>query len=187
MNKFDKDLFELYFQSGVDIANRRIFLYGEIDESNIKNIIQGIYAMDDKSSHSDIEIILSSNGGDVYEMFALHDVIRATKTHIKIHGTGKIMSAAVLLMACGDIRTASENTSFMIHVPSWGSNCTTVHNHNVEVKEAQRLWNSWYSLMGLYTKKDSSFWKKLCDKKIDVYLSAEEALELGIIDQIIKE
>lgn len=185
--RVSKDHLEVYFNHGVDIANRCIFLISEVEEESINPIVKGLYLMENESNSSlPIELRICSYGGNVYDMFALHDVTRTLRCPVHTMGMGKVMSAAVLLVACGEKgnRWAGPNTTFMIHVPSWDAPDQKLHDHRIDVKEGERVWNVWYSLMAEYTSKDEAFWKRLCNKRDDVYFDAYKAQEWGIVDHI---
>jgi ATP-dependent Clp protease protease subunit len=187
MAKISKDWVEAYFDYGVDNANRCIFLSDDVDQESIGHVIKGLYLMENENDTSPIELRICSYGGHVYDMFALHDVTRTLKSPVHTMGMGKVMSAAVLLVACGEEnkRWAGANTSFMIHVPSADAqDDMNLHEFKIEVKEMERLWDRWYALMAKYTKKDAKFWKSLCNKKTDVYFDADQAQEWGVIDHI---
>ncbi len=187
--KISKDWVDAYFEYGVDVKNRCIFLTNDIDHDTVSNVLKGMYLMEHEDSTKPIELRIMSYGGDVYHMFAVHDATKTLRSPVHTFGLGTVMSAAVLLIACGEKgqRWAGENTTFMIHVPSWHKEYTAQHHHRIEVEESERLWERWYELMGKYTKQEAKFWKRLCDKKIDVYFGAEQALEWGVVDNIWSE
>lgn len=187
--RISKDWIDAYFNYGVDVKNRHIFLTDDIDNETAGNVIKGMYLMENENKTGPIELRVMCYGGDVYHMYALHDATKTIKCPIHTMGLGTVMSAAVLLVACGEKgqRWAGDNTTFMIHVPSWDKTYTAQHHHKIEVEESERLWKRWYVLMGRYTNKDSKFWERLCNKKVDIYFDAEQALEWGIIDQIWSE
>ena len=190
MVRINKDQLDVYFSYGVDIANRCIFLSDDITDENAGHIIKGMYLMENQNDkHDPIELRISSCGGSVYDMFAIHDVTRTLKSSVHTMGMGKVMSAAILLIACGekDNRWAGANTSFMIHAPSWDSPDQKLHDHKIDLKESERLWNQWYKLMSKYTNKDEKFWRNLCNKRDDIYFDAEKAQEWGLIDHIWEE
>ena len=185
--RIPKDQLEIYFEYGADIMNRCLFLIGDIDEERIGCVIKGLYFMENQTErYEPIELRISSDGGDIYDMMALHDVTRTLRSPVHTMGVGKVMSSAVLLLACGEKgnRWAGPNTSFMVHVPSWDAKNDSMHSHKIAVDEVSRLWNNWYKLMAQYTNKDSGFWKRLCNKKEDVYFDAYQAQEWGVIDHI---
>ena len=107
---------EAALQHGVDVAGRRVFLHGYVDEGSIGVAIRGMYLLADLES-SPIELFVSSYGGELDEAFALHDVTRTIRVPVPTVALGKCQSAAPLLVACGHpgYRWASENTVFMIH------------------------------------------------------------------------
>ena len=184
--RISKDLVEVYFDYGVDIANRCIFMTSDVDHRSIGMVIKGLYLMENQNEKNEpIELRISSYGGDIYDMFGLHDVTRTLKSPVHTMGMGKVMSAAVLLVACGEKgqRWAGANTSFMIHVPSWEVE-DNLHGHRIEVKEAERLWNQWYDLMAKYTNQPTKFWRQQCNKRDDIYFDAYTAQEWGVIDHI---
>jgi ATP-dependent Clp protease, protease subunit len=189
MNKINKDYLDTYFSHGVDTKNRCIFLTEEIDSESAGNVMKAMYLFEQTDATKPIELRIMSPGGDIYHAYGLHDVTRTLRSPIHTMGLGEVMSAAILLVACGEKgnRWAGENTTFMIHVPSWKLDHTSQHNHKIEVQESERLWERWYSLMAKYTKQPVKFWRRLCDKKIDVYFDADQALEWGIIDNVWSE
>jgi len=186
MVKINRDYLDTYFSYGVDTKNRCIFLVGDISDESVGHVIKGAYLMEYEDSTKPIEFRIMSAGGDIYNAYGLHDVTRTLRSPIHTMGIGQIMSAAILLIACGEKgnRYAGENTTFMIHTPSWDKEYTNQYNHKIDVKESERLWKRWYDLMGKYTKQPSKFWQKICDKKVDYYFDADQALEWGLIDGI---
>lgn len=187
--KIEKDWVEAYFEYGVDVANRCIFLTSDVDEESISHVIKGLYLMEAEDEEAPIEVRIMSYGGDVCDMFALHDVTRTLKCPVHTMGMGKVMSAAVLLLACGTTgeRWAGPNTSFMIHVPSMhdgDEDGVKIHEVKANLEFTQEMWRRWYELMERYTNKPASHWRRLCNKNADVYFTADEALEWGLIDHM---
>lgn len=184
--KLNKQFNDYYFENGIDIENRCIFLIGDIDEDSVRAAIQGMYFMDNSPKKGPIELRISSFGGCINDMFTLHDVTRTIDSPVHTTGLGKVMSAAVLLVACGEKgeRWCGPNTSFMIHSPTWPMDEHKLHEHENVLKNTRELWKSWSELMGKYTNKDARFWSKLCNNNSDFYFTAEEALEWGIVDNI---
>lgn len=187
MNKISKDWVDAYFQYGVDVNNRCIFLFGDIDEESIGYVIQGLYLMDNQNDkHDPIELRICSYGGSMDDMFALHDVTRTLKSPVRIMGMGKVMSAAILIVACGEEgdRWAGPNTCFMIHPPSWDSPDAKMFEHESLVANTKKQWGRWYDLMAEYTNKDAKFWRQKCEGKSDFYFDAQQAQEWGLIDHL---
>lgn len=187
MARLNKDLLDAYFLYGVDTANRRVFLTEtEGDGLSVGHVIKGLYLMENQNEKVPIELHIASYGGDICDMFALHDTIRTLNSPVHTTGMGKVMSAAVLVLACGEQghRWAGENTSFMVHLPwdDWGQK--NVAQIDLDIKYTKKIWDNWYSLMAKYTKQPESHWKKLCSKQGDAYFNADDALKWGVIDAI---
>tara|TARA_R100001082_G_C4360414_1_gene159058 strand:- start:1262 stop:1876 length:615 start_codon:yes stop_codon:yes gene_type:complete len=136
----------------------------------------------------DIEFFISSNGGSVGDMFAVYDLMRIVKKNrdIRTYGFGKVSSAAVVLLSAGTPgkRYISKNTRLMIHHCSAAEqgpvpNLKTVYKEAAQVEEMmiQALAdNSNLTVGEIYN---------IFSKNTDEYFSAEEALEMGFVDEII--
>jgi ATP-dependent Clp protease protease subunit len=186
MVKINRDWIDAYFQYGVDRVNRRVFMFDGVDETSIGIVIKALYYMDSESTEKPIELFIGSFGGSEYEMFALYDVIKTLKAPIHTTAIGKCMSAAPLLVACGEAgqRYATPNTWFMVHQSwcEWGEKDTDVLKR--DIKHFDELEKVWVELMAKHTKKPAEFWLKKVREKGDVYFNAEEAQAYGLIDHI---
>jgi ATP-dependent Clp protease protease subunit len=184
--KISKDWIDAYFDYGVDVFNRRIFLMSEIEETAIGYAVQGMYLMEASNPHEPIELYIGSFGGSEYEMFALYDVMNSIKCPISTIAIGKCMSAAPLLVAAGTKgeRYATPNTWFMVH-QSWDDDLGgRVDEVSKTIKHYEKMEKTWYGLMSLHTGKTEAFWKRKCREIGDSYFSAEQALEFGIVDSL---
>lgn len=185
MARITKDWIEAYFEYGVDRQNRRIFMFDGVDENSIGTVIKGLYYMDAESQEP-IELFIGSFGGSEYEMFALYDTIRTLDSPIHTTAIGKCMSAAPLLVACGQPghRYATPNTWFMVH-QSWeefGPQRTDELKKNLA--HFDQMSKRWYDLMASHTNKDAKFWRRHCESVGDHFFDAYQAQEWGMIDHI---
>ena len=183
-----KEWVEAYFEYGVDVANRRIFFDQDVDATTIGHVIKGIYLMDSKSKTDDITLMISSFGGDEYAMFQLYDVLQTITCDVETVAMGKAMSAAPLLVAAGTPgkRYATPNCYFMIH-EGWlyGLDGKSLQEAKSTIKHCQDMSNRWCELMAKHSKKPKAFWRRLCDRKEDIYFNANIAMEeYGIVDQL---
>lgn len=184
--RITKDWVEAYFEYGVDIQNRKVFLFDGVDESSIGAVIKGLYLMEAESQENPIELFIGSFGGSEYEMFALYDVMRTLKSPIHTTAIGKCMSAAPLLVAGGEQgeRYATPNTWFMVH-QSWDDfGEKRIDSLKNDLKHYEEMGKRWYEAMALHTDKTAAFWKKECEKVGDKFFTAEQAQEWGLIDHI---
>lgn len=136
----------------------------------------------------DITFYVSTYGGSADDMFSIYDVMNFAKTRCDIVtcGLGKVMSAGVLLLAAGTKgkRKIGKNCRVMIHAVSAG-NIGSVHNLVNELGEIQNLQESYIDAIVENSNFTKRSLKKLMDRKVNVYLSAEEAIEYGIADILI--
>jgi ATP-dependent Clp protease protease subunit len=182
MARISKDWVDAYFEYGVDVANRKVFLFDDVDSSSIGAVIKGLYLMETQDSTKPIELFVGSFGGSEYEMFALYDVCRTLVSPVHTTAIGKCMSAAPLLVAAGEEgnRYATPNTFFMVH-EAWEEFGAKRMD---ELKHYKQMGSKWGELMGRHSKKPAKFWLDLCRKSGDTYFNAEQALEWGLIDHI---
>lgn len=184
----DSARIESALNHGVDVRGRRIWLHGVVDEDTIGLAIRGMYLLDDLCAEP-IELYVSSYGGALDEAFALHDVTRTIKSPVHTVALGKCMSAAPLLVACGQPghRYATENCQFMLHdcdleVPEGSPAYVSSH-----VAAAKAQMTTIAKLLGKYTKKPTRHWSSMFAGKIDRFFTADEAVAWGLVDQIWSE
>jgi ATP-dependent Clp protease protease subunit len=188
MAQIDKEFIETYFDKGVDIDNRRIFLIGELDDESIGNAIKALYLIEGESESEPCEAFINSSGGSITATLALYDVINTVKCPIRTFAVGQCMSAAPLLLAAGEKgeRWVGENCMFMTHQ---GSDDITGKFSDLQsaVKFNIQLDKVWLELIAKNSNKPFSFWARKSLKGADFYFGAEEAIEWGIADSIWNE
>lgn len=169
----------------------RIITLGEITNENICDAIEKIYEVNDEDEKIDpdkrkpIKLILNSPGGDVYDGIGIIDVIEnsTTPVHIYVHGQAQSMGFAIA--TCGHYRYAGKRTTFMYHEIAWGTAQEKLTYHEQEVTEGKRLWSVYDSIVTANTKIPLKKLQQVRKEHKEWYLTAEEALEWGIIDEII--
>lgn len=187
MPRIPKDWVDAYFAHGVDITNRRIFLFDDVEEVSIGTVIKGLYQLEATNKGSAIELFVGSFGGSEYEMLGLYDVLQnGLACPIHTIAIGKCMSAAPLLVAAGESgeRWATPNAQFMVHMGGVGVTGDRMESAKHEIAHAEKLAEIWYNLMAKHTKMSASHWRRLCKKVQDTFFDAETAIEWGIIDEI---
>lgn len=176
------------FDYGIDTKDNVIIIEGEIQSGLTFDVIAKSRLLS-KLAGEDIKtynILLNSGGGDVIETLGLIDFIKSQKARgvqYNIIVRGGAMSAAALLLTCGTgTRMASKHSKIMVHQLS-----TIVVGKLSDVKSnakfSEELENECNQLMAEHTKKDKEYWENISSS--DYFMSAEKALELGIIDKII--
>lgn len=183
MSKIDREWVEAYFSYGIDITNRRVFLDSDIEDDSASPVIKGLYLMETISKTEPIEMFISSYGGIVYESLAIYDIMHTISCPIHTFGYGKIMSAAILLIAAGekDQRWLSPNAALMHH--DWSAD---FEGKNLEIASAYKhqedIGRKWISLLADHTNQTKQWWTRQAKKPADFYFTAEEALEWGVAD-----
>ena len=162
--------------------NRRIHLTGEINDALADEIIVQIEYLASKSSE-DITIVINSPGGSVTAGFAIYDAMNRCGCDIRTVCTGIAASMGAFLLSSGTKgkRFCTPMSEVMIHQPLGGvqgqaSDIQRAAEHIVVVKE--RLNN----ILAKNTGKTVSAVARDTDR--DNYLSAEEALEYGLVDSL---
>ena len=173
---------------------RIVGLFGDVQEEKVAELIHGLLMLNEVNKLSDeekqipIEFYISTYGGNADDMFGLYDVIRQIKETSEIHtvGLGKVMSAGVLLLASGTKgkRKIGKNCRVMIH-SVMGGNHGSLHNMMNELEAIEQLQDMYCDALIENTKLTRTKLKKMIERKVNVYLSAEEAVEMGIADIII--
>lgn len=135
-----------------------------------------------------IQFIISTPGGRASDMFSIYDVMRMVRKDcdIETFGLGQVMSAGTLLLASGTKgkRKIGRNCRVMVHQVSAG---TSGPHHEMinEIAEIEYTQQKYIKCLAAETKMSETFIKKLFEKKVNVYLSAEEAVKYGLADIII--
>ena len=170
------------------LENSTYFINGEIDEDSIGPAVKWlIYENLDLSKEKILTLYINSTGGDLYQAFGLIDIMRASPHVVRCVGIGSIMSAAFLIFASGDKgqRYAAKNTSFMCHQFTENSE-GKYHDLKASMKENDLCNERMVAILKDATGLAPSVIKKKLLPASDVYLSAEEVVELGIADQILE-
>ena len=184
---------------------RMIGLLSDLDQEKMADIMHALLSLKasalecnnskDKKSKKDkavikpIEFYISTYGGNADDMFAIYDLMKQIQDEgCEIHtkGYGKVMSAGVLLLAGGTKgkRQIGKNCRVMIHSVNAGTH-GAMHDLKNEFEAIQNIQDTYLDALVTETSMTKTQLKKIIERKINVYLSAEEAIELGIADLII--
>ncbi len=186
-----KKLEEFIAEDRIDLKlleNHTHFINGEINEESVGAAVKWlIYENLDDSKEKILTLYINSTGGDLYQTFGLIDVMQSSPHIIRCIGIGSIMSAAFLIFASGDKghRYAAKNTSFMCHQFSSGTD-GKYHDLKAEMKETELLNQKMVNILKDATELAPSVIKKKLLPASDVYLTAEEAVEIGVADHILE-
>jgi ATP-dependent protease ClpP protease subunit len=172
---------DLCFDRGINLRDRIIQVTGDIERPLFDFVDAALNEME-RQSKSTVTLKVHSLGGSVYEALAILGRIERSPCYIVTEGYGAIMSAATLLLACGDRRKLSRRAWFMHHEASYLIEGRHASN-KAAVAQAEREERAWADTMAQLTNKPSQFWLKK-GMHVDSYFTAEQLLELGVVDEI---
>lgn len=165
------------------LKDRIIILSGEIDD-NLANIIVSELLYLDSINHNDISLYINSPGGSITSGMAIMDTMNYIKSDVKTICIGLAASMAAFLLSCGKKgkRYILPNAEVMIHQPLGG-----VQGQATEIKiVAERIISLRKKLNTMLSKNTGQPLEKIeKDTERDHFLTAEESLEYGIIDEIL--
>lgn len=183
---------------------RKTMLYGDIDEEMAKDLIATMILLADTAEKPELvnpedpeseitttvrpfEVVISTGGGNADDMMSVYDMMRMIREDVDIitTGLGKVMSAGTLLLAAGTKgkRRIGRNCRVMIHAVSGGS-IGPMHQLTNEFKEIKKIQESYIQCLADETNMTVQQIKKYLKQKTNIYLSAEEAVKLGLADEI---
>jgi ATP-dependent Clp protease, protease subunit len=166
---------------------RTIALFDDLEQEVAAEIVVGMMLMAKRSAEP-IDFWMSTYGGGADDMFSIYDMMNHVKENCEIHtfALGKVMSAGVLLLAAGTKgrRKIGKHCRIMIHSCNAG-HAGAIHNLQNEMDAIRDLQDKYIEAMVAETSLTKRQLKKLLDRKVNVYLTAEEAIEYGIVDEII--
>ena len=178
----EEQFFMKEMEWGVNSNRNTTFMNYEFDIDSLYSVITRVDYLLRVNPNTDINLNIASYGGDVYAMLGLVDYIRSLPVKVNTHCVGTCMSAASVLLACGTgKRTMTKNSTVMVHE---GSAFEAGKTSDVlkGADHLKKLLENINRILGEVTNKSQEFWEGV--SKQDTYLTAQECLDYGIIDEI---
>ena len=165
------------------LKDRIIFVDGEIHDENADLIVAMILFLESENPEKDINMYINSPGGSVTAGLAIYDTMQYVKCDVQTICMGQAASMGAILLAGGTKgkRYALPSSRVMIHQP-WGGAQGQESDIAIQAKEIGRLKKLSIGYLANHTGKSVEEVAK--DMERDFYMSAEEALNYGIIDHI---
>jgi ATP-dependent Clp protease protease subunit len=178
-------------KSMVDIAEqfsfkaRFVLVFGEINHAMARTTCERLIALAHESE-APITVLLSSPGGHVESGDAIHDVIRFVRSPVFTVGTGWVASAGthIFLAPPKNRRVCLPNTRFMIHQPGGGAG-GQASDVAIQAKEILRTHDR--IAKEISTQTGQPLERVMADMERDFWMSADEAIEYGIVSRIIEK
>jgi len=169
------------------LENSVFFLFGDITEESVEDCIRWIVFENlNQKENKLLTLYINSAGGDLYQAFALIDIMRNSHHPIRTIGIGSVMSSAFLIFASGSQgeRIIAKNTGLMCHQYSdevGGKH----HDLKASLKEGENCNNKMLEILKNSTGLTAAKVRAKLLKETDVYLTAQEAIDLNTADHIL--
>ncbi len=166
------------------LKDRIVFIGTPIDDVIANLIIAQILFLNMEDPGKDISVYINSPGGSVTAGLAIYDTMRFVKCDVATYCLGQAASMGSLLLAAGTKgkRYALPNARVMIHQP-WGGTQGTASDIHIQAKEILKLKDQLNKILANHTGKPVEQIEKDTDR--DYFMSAEEAKNYGIVDQVV--
>jgi len=194
-----EDIMAMLMGGGEDRPESRILmLHSALDEEKAMEITSTFIALTrlvkpkqnlkkGEKKYDPITFYISTYGGSADEMFGLYDMMTQIKRDCVIEtiGMGKVMSAGTLLLAAGTKghRKIGKNCRVMLHQVSAAA-IGPLFNMTAELEAIQKMQDQYVNIMVGCTSLSKRKLKALLNERVNVYLTAEEAIEYGLADEI---
>ena len=172
--------------NNIFLPSRTIFLVGDIDEGKHLEVLKNLHILDQYEGN--VTIYINSEGGEVASGFAIYDAIKAMKCYVRGIVNGQASSiASVILQAC-DSRLITPNSFVMIHE---GNDGTINATRTIQKQWAEFDQHNHNKCVDIYLSKIKEKRKRFSKNdletmlKTDTILKPEEAVKLGLVDEII--
>jgi len=169
------------------LENSVFFLTGDISEENVADCIRWIVFENlNQKENKLLTLYINSTGGDLYQAFALIDIMRNSRYPVRTIGIGSVMSSAFLIFASGSSgeRFLAQNTGLMCHQYSdevGGKH----HDLRASLKEGENCNNKMLEILKTATGLTAAKVRSKLLRETDIYLTVDEAVELNVADHIL--
>jgi ATP-dependent Clp protease, protease subunit len=180
------------YEQWIDIYQRLsleriIFLSREVDDNIANAIVASMLYLDSEDPTKPIRLYINSPGGSVTAGMAIYDTMQHIKSEVVTICVGLAASMGAFLLTAGakGKRVALPHARIMIHQPMGGTGRSQASDIEIEARQILRVRSELNMLMAQHTGKSVEQIQKDTDR--DYFLSAEEAMNYGLIDRVITE
>ncbi len=166
------------------LKDRIVFLGGPIEDTLANTVVAQLLHLEGEDPERDIYMYINSPGGIISSGLAIYDTMQYIKPKVSTICIGQAASMATLLLAAGEKgkRTALPNSRIMIHQPMGGAQ-GQASDIQIQAKEILYLRERMNEILHKHTGK--SIPQLVDDTDRNYFMSATEAMEYGIIDEVI--
>jgi ATP-dependent Clp protease protease subunit len=165
--------------------DRIIFLGVQVDDASANDIMAQLLVLEGADPDRDITMYINSPGGSFTAMTAIYDTMQYIRPDISTVCLGQAASAAAVLLAAGTPgkRMALTNSRIIIHQPATEGGYGQGSDIEIQAREIMRMRNNLEEMLARHSGRDIEQVKKDIDR--DKILTAAEALEYGLVDNVI--
>ena len=170
------------------LKDRIIFLGGPVDDDSANLIIAQMLFLSNEDSKNDIHFYINSPGGSITAGLAIYDTMQFLRCDVATYCVGQAASMGAVLLAGGkaDKRFLLANSRVLLHQPLIsGVLQGPATDLDIEAKEILRLRSRLYEILAKHTGQKPEKIEKDCDRNL--WLEAEEAINYGLVDRILKK
>jgi len=163
---------------------RIIFLGTQVDDTSANDIMAQLLVLEGLDPDRDITMYINSPGGSFTSLMAIYDTMQYVRPDVRTICLGQAASAAAVLLAAGapGKRAALPNARVLIHQPATEGARGQVSDLEIQAAEIQRMRTLMEETLARHTGRSAEQISEDTDR--DKILTAQEALEYGIIDQV---
>lgn len=168
------------------LKERIVMLNGPVEDHMANLIVAQLLFLESENPDKDISLFINSPGGVVTAGMSIYDTMQFVKPDIKTYVMGQACSMGSLLAQAGSPgkRYMLPNARHMIHQPSGGAGGQAT-DMQIQVEEILKMKKNLTEIYVKHNSKGKTFDQLAADMERDKFMSAEEALEYGLIDQVI--
>ena len=166
------------------LKDRIIFIGTPVDDSVANVVIAQMLFLQMEDVSKDINVYINTPGGSITAGLAIYDTMQFVKPDVATYCVGQAASLGALLLAAGrkGKRFALPNSRILIHQP-WGGVQGTAEDISIQTKEILRLREKVNEILSFHTGRPIERIREDTDR--DYFMSAQEAKEYGIVDEVI--
>jgi ATP-dependent Clp protease protease subunit len=170
--------------SDILLENRTVFLIGEINYPMATELIMKLLYLDNNKPGSEISLYINSPGGSVDDTMAIYDTMSFIGSPVATFCIGRAQSGAAIILAAGakGKRHALPHAKVMLHQP-WGGITGQASDIKIQAEEISRAKKMINEILAKHTGLDQA--KIAEETERDKYMTAEEAKEYGLIDDVL--
>lgn len=168
------------------LDNRILFMIGEVSYRMATEVIMKLLYLDNQKPGSEISLYINSPGGSVDDTMAIYDTIRFINSPVATYCIGRAQSGAAVILAAGTKgrRHALPHSKVMLHQP-WGGVTGQASDIKIQADEILKAKKMISELFAKHTGQPVE--KILAETERDNYMTADEALAYGLIDEVLHE